>query len=245
MSGMYLGENESERLNHVAEWFSGYDGFDRLLTDYGFRSVQPYFQGKTCLELGPADGVMTKRLLECFERVTCVEGSQAFCDDLKDRFGDDPKFSVICSLFEEFETSESFDTMIAAHVMEHVADPVAIMKRALDWVKPGGRFIVEVPNANSFHRLLGVKLGMLEHPAELNERDHRLGHRRVYDADWLRRDVDAAGWQCETIVGSYFKVFSNEQSEKWFSPELVHAFWELGKDFPKNGATISAICRKP
>lgn len=40
-----------------------------------------------------------------------------------------------------------FDVVTAFHVLEHVVDPVAVVRRMFDWLAPGGLLIVEVPNA--------------------------------------------------------------------------------------------------
>ncbi len=40
-----------------------------------------------------------------------------------------------------------FDVVTAFHVLEHVPDPVAVARRMLEWLAPGGLLIVEVPNA--------------------------------------------------------------------------------------------------
>ena len=233
---------EAERLEAASSQFSTLDGFEGRVVGYGFESIKPFLQGASCLELGPADGHMTGKLIDMFDNVTVVDGSNSFCDLLRERHQDVASFEVVCSLFENYTPAQQFDTIIAAHVLEHVDDPTGILRHARDWLAPGGRLIVQVPNARSFHRLLGVKLGQLQDVTELNERDHLVGHRRVYDADLLRKHLAAGGWNVDEIVGSYFKMFSNAQSEQWFSDELVHAIYELGKDFPENGTMISAVC---
>ncbi len=40
----------------------------------------------------------------------------------------------------------SFDLITAFHVVEHLPDPAAALRRMLDWLAPGGLMIVEVPN---------------------------------------------------------------------------------------------------
>ncbi len=42
-----------------------------------------------------------------------------------------------------------FDYITLAHVLEHVPDPVALLRRLFGWLKPGGALYVELPNAGA------------------------------------------------------------------------------------------------
>jgi 2-polyprenyl-3-methyl-5-hydroxy-6-metoxy-1,4-benzoquinol methylase len=42
-----------------------------------------------------------------------------------------------------------FDIVTAAHVVEHVADPLALLGDFRRWLKPGGHLFIEVPNAEA------------------------------------------------------------------------------------------------
>jgi SAM-dependent methyltransferase len=44
---------------------------------------------------------------------------------------------------------EEFDYITLAHVLEHVPDPRALLRRLFGWLKPGGGLYIELPNAEA------------------------------------------------------------------------------------------------
>jgi SAM-dependent methyltransferase len=48
----------------------------------------------------------------------------------------------------------SFDLLIAGHVLEHLADPWASLKRFSTFLKPGGQFVGALPNVRHFSVVL-------------------------------------------------------------------------------------------
>lgn len=213
---------------------------DYQLTHFCYLAAKPFFKGKNCLELGPSSGYMTKNLIQDFERVVAVEGAA----DLVAKIPDASNLVKVCSLFEEFNTGEKFDTIVFNHVLEHIADPVPLLKRISGWLAPGGHFIVGVPNARSFHRMVAVKMGLLESIYTLNERDHQLGHQRVYDMDLLKDHITQGGFSIAHETGIFLKFLANGQIEQWFSQDMIQAFYELGKDYPELCAEIMVVATK-
>jgi SAM-dependent methyltransferase len=62
-----------------------------------------------------------------------------------------------------------FDCVTAFHVLEHVPDPVAAVRRMLEWLAPGGLLVIEVPNAGGLGaRLFGQAWSGLELPRHLS-----------------------------------------------------------------------------
>lgn len=58
-----------------------------------------------------------------------------------------------------------FDVVIANHVLEHVYDPVGLIREVARILKPNGLFIIGVPNIESYeYRVFGMDWGPLEVP---------------------------------------------------------------------------------
>ena len=230
-----------KKVEDSASFYSkSFLGFDYKLADYGFRTLKPYFKGTKALELGPASGYMTKQLVQVFETLDAVEGSK----DLLDQIPDFKNLKKYHAFFEEFETSETYDTIIMSHVLEHIADPLFVLKRIYQWLKKNGVFIIAVPNAKSIHRLVAVEMGLLKSEFELNSRDHELGHYRVYDLPLLKEHVAKAGFSIVDSGGYFLKPLSNGQIEKNWTEEMIEGFYKVGKHFQNNTAEIFVVCKK-
>lgn len=102
--------------------------------------------------------------------------------------------------------------------------------------------IVGVPNAHSLHRLIGVKMGLLADPTELNERDRSVGHRRVYTPDSFAQELKDARLRVIHLGGVFLKPLSNQQIQDTWDDALKEAFYELGMDFPRHAAELFAVC---
>lgn len=199
-----------------------------------------HWRGTRCLELGPAEGIVTEELAQAFPDLTVVDGSSTFCRELTARF---PDVSVVNALFEEYEPPAPFDTVVLGHVLEHVIDPVGLLERIRGWVAPGGVLLATVPNAQSLHRQAAVLMGLLPAEDALNATDLHYGHRRVYDPAGLRADVTAAGFTVVTDGGYWLKPVSNAQIAEQWTPEMLAAFLALGERYPGTAAEIYVVAQ--
>jgi 2-polyprenyl-3-methyl-5-hydroxy-6-metoxy-1,4-benzoquinol methylase len=200
--------------------------------------------GTSVLEMGYGDGIVTEGLVKNKVALTVVEGAKSLCDELEKKFGSHG-LQIFHSLFEDFEPSEKFDTVIASHVLEHVDDPFSALKKVHDWLKPGGRVIIIVPNKESIHRQLAVLMGVQEKLDTLSPRDLVVGHQRVYSLEELKREVSAADFVIEQEKGFFLKVLPNSMMLN-FSIPLLKALHEIETLIPKNLlANIGIIAKKP
>lgn len=231
--------NEHERVESLSEWYLKEQlDFDKRLIRFRYETIKPKLVGSRGLELGPAEGEMTQFLINDFKQLTIVEGAA----DLLAQIPEHANLIKVHTLFEEFQPEHPFDSIILEHVLEHVDDPVGLLNRVKNWLSPNGKLFLGVPNGNSIHRLVAVKMGLLDCPCHLNSRDHALGHRRVYTPETLRADIEKSGFKVLEMGGVYFKPLSNKQIQDHWSEEMIQGFYELGKDFPQFAAEIYVVC---
>ena len=235
---MNTSTSETTRLDGIAEEAAYAFGANETSIRYRARLLARHWRGSRCLELGPAEGIMTPYLAAAFDKLTLVDGAAKFCADLRERF---PDAEVVHSLFEDFEPKGRFDTIILGHVLEHVIDPTQLLIRAKKWLSERGCICATVPNARSLHRQAAVDMGILETEHTLNETDRRLGHRRVFDPETLRSTIRKSGLHVEATGGYWLKPLSNAQIEASWTPEMLNAFMSLGERYPDLAAEIFAV----
>jgi SAM-dependent methyltransferase len=98
------------------------------------------------LEIGCGSGFMLYPLTADGHDCVAVEPSGVFSDYVRGR-------GISCyGTIDEVEQSgdavNGFDLILHYYVMEHVADPVQFLASQLRLLKPNGRIVFEVPNAN-------------------------------------------------------------------------------------------------
>lgn len=228
--------SSNKRRGFTYGWGDMYELYKR----YRFVSIEKYLKGKSVLEIGPAEGDMTNMLLRYFRNVSVLEGSRKFAGELKKRFED--RITIHEDLIESFQSEYKYDTIIMSHVLEHLARPVVTLGRVGTWMRKNGRLIISVPNGDSIHRHVGVKLGVLKEVDELNATDINIGHKRVYTPVKLRRTVETAGLIVKDFGGILIKPFSNRQMVNICSNKMLKAFFELGNNFPEIACEIFVVC---
>jgi 2-polyprenyl-3-methyl-5-hydroxy-6-metoxy-1,4-benzoquinol methylase len=134
------------------------------------------------------------------------------------------------------------------HVLEHLIDPVSVLRAARRWLAPSGRMFLVVPNGNALSRQLAVRMGALRQLTDFSPADVRGGHRRVYLPDTLLRDARDAGLTVEHSGGIFLKPLANFQFDalmggEFLSAQYMEACYELGKEYPTLCASLFLVCR--
>lgn len=233
-------QKEYERLSSVAHVYDPInDPIETYIINRRADVLMSHMKGPKVLEMGCSGGIMTRRLAKKFD-LTVVEGSQEYIDMVRHLVPAKVKF--FCSLFEEWEPEEQFDDIIMANILEHVQNPTAVLTWARRWLQKNGRIHILVPNARSLHRRIGQKMGILKHLTDFSENDKRIGHRRIYTVETLRRDIQKAGLKVKFSTGIFLKPFSHSQMNK-VDRKVWDALFEIGKELPDYCSTIYVIAQ--
>ncbi len=219
-----------------------------VLHHYMIRSFEPFFQQGGLLELGSYHGQFTSRLLNYFHDVTCVEASSLAINEARRKFGD--RLQYVNGLFEDIKLPRHYDNIVMTHVLEHLDDPVCVLKRVNDeWLTDSGRFFLVCPNANAPSRQIAVKMGLISHNAAVTPAEAEHGHRITYTLDTLERDAFAAGLRVIYRSGIFFKALANFQWDRLLqtdiiSSEYLEGCYALGHQYPDLCSSIFLLCEK-
>jgi SAM-dependent methyltransferase len=232
----------SEREKYVYSF-----DFD-VMHPYMIKSFEAFFKKGSLLELGSFKGDFTRRFLPYFDDVTCVEASNAAIAEAQQKLGDKVKF--VNSLFEKATLPKRYDNIALTHVLEHLDDPVLVLKRINEeWLAKNGRFFLVCPNANAPSRQIAVKMGLISHNAAVTPAEAEHGHRCTYTLDTLERDAVAAGLKVVHRSGIFFKALANFQWDRMLQTDIIskgylEGCYKLGQQYPDLCSSIFLVCEK-
>jgi SAM-dependent methyltransferase len=122
------------------------DRFDALL----FRNVldqQPGTQLRI-LDVGGGDGWLLGTIRSLDKRV--VETQVVDMDPEAEKSARQQGHGYFCGRVEDFQTETRFDLILMLNIIEHVADPVAVLSRVRTMLAPTGIILLKTPNTDSF-----------------------------------------------------------------------------------------------
>ena len=220
--------------NKERKYFYGFD-YD-VMHPLMIRSFIPFFRGNALLELGSHYGRFTQLLEEKERQITCIEASGEAVQIARKVAGRNT--TILNSTFEDVDLSQKFTNVVMTHTLEHIDNPVNVLKRVNDeWLDDDGLFLLVCPNANAPSRQIAVKMGLITHNAAVTTAEAEHGHNITYSLDTLERDAVAAGLEIVHRSGIFFKALANFQWDKLLqtniiSKEYLDGCYQLGLVYP-------------
>lgn len=153
-------------------------------------------QGRTLLDVGAADGLLSRRFTAQGWRVTGVE-----CDPIAAQAG--AKWCermVVANLDRDTLQLETlYDAIVYGDVLEHLADPLRVLSDMNRFLAPDGAVVISVPNVAHFVIRLSLLVGKFEY-LDRGILDHT--HLRFFTERSLRALVNDAGLAVEQFTAT-------------------------------------------
>jgi len=204
-----------------------------MLNWYPQRIMAGCVADSSLLELGIGHGYTTCRFSEHFRRHVVIEGAESVIDQFQQQYPES-QAEIAHGFFEEFDTDERFDVIVMGFVLEHVDDPLGLLKRYKRFLAPGGRCFVAVPNGESLHRRFGHSAGLLRDMMALGDGDLALGHKRLYSVQSLEDVLTRAGHQVVHREGIFLKPLTTLQMQSLeLSETVLEAMCMVGVHYPE------------
>ncbi len=227
--------------------------FNKMRLAYMVRPlVKRLASGSKILEVGCGSGLLAVYLKECGYDIEVTDIDRSLIVEIENAFG----LKGYCGEITDIEIEKQYDAVILNNVVEHLTDPVAVLRRVNELVKADGLVFIEVPNIESFQFKLfnnrWFPLQLPEHlyhftPASLNMVVQQAGLEQEWYSTFSPR-ISPAGY-----VASIFPFLRPEKLRRSLSQPLL-AFYLLmqclflplayGEAVVKKGAAVRMICSK-
>jgi 2-polyprenyl-3-methyl-5-hydroxy-6-metoxy-1,4-benzoquinol methylase len=221
--------------------------FDAALRQYMMRTLDPFLPPGKALELGCYTGDVTEILAKRYSDLTVIEAAGDLVAAARARLGGRARF--LHGTFETIDLSERYDAIFLVHTLEHLDDPVLVLRRVIDWLTDRGRLFVVVPNANAPSRQIAVQMGLIRFNDAVTDDERKHGHRKTYRLDTLEREILDAGLRIVQSGGVFFKPLANYQFDKLLGGDVIsndylEGCYRLGRHYPDLCASIYAVCER-
>jgi 2-polyprenyl-3-methyl-5-hydroxy-6-metoxy-1,4-benzoquinol methylase len=233
-------DSEKTKLEKIASAHNTHADFDGILAHYTGKLIAPQVKNKRTLECGCSTGVMTPMLLEYTNQLDVVEGSEIYAKITADKF--EGRINMFISLFENFTPSEKYDAVVFAGVLHHIDNPVEMLKHISNWLTPNGYIYISVPNMTSFHRKLGVAIGVSDSVYSGSERNEFFAQPGRFDISKLHSVCEQANLNIIHQEAFFFKPFPHEiMNEISLSEEILDGLFEMGRKMPDDACQLYVI----
>ncbi len=213
-------------------------------------SIIEKYQSRRILEIGVGMDPIFKYLDQNqFDEYVFVEPAPVFFNNAMIVSRNNERIKGFNETFTfKSELENRFDLIICSALLHEVEDPQQILADIAKICGIETIVHINVPNANSFHRLLALAMGISKNTKEFGERNVKLQQNRIFDLEELE---DLVGHFFKIIdKGDYFiKPFTHEQmyamvQNKIIDRTVLDGLYEMSNYIQGVGSEIFVNCKK-
>lgn len=216
-----------------------YELDNRLILKWYPKRVALKMIAGSLLELGVGHGYSTREFAKIASDYVVLEGSERVIDLFRKNNPDLNSVNIAHTYFEEYKCKKTYNNIVMGFVLEHVDDPVGIIKQYKKHLDPEGKMFIAVPNSESMHRRVGNLSGLLDDIESLSDSDRELGHQRYFSVAKLRDIAKECGLKVLSEEGLFLKALTTGQLESLkLDDEVFEGFMQLGIGYPELSAGL-------
>lgn len=236
--------------------------WEKYSSDYSFEFTLNIYRQKHLLRI--LNEMRPKRVLEIgggynpfcesyqqFERYTIVEPGVAPFNSIVERHSSKPSIRIYNDFLEncvETLVLDNYDFIILNGVLHEVTDAHLFLTLINQIMSGDTSVYINVPNANSMHRVIGVASGFIDSVTEKTDRNLALEQSEIYSISSLRSLINSS--MTGSIVlqaGTFFvKPFTHAQMQECVRAEIIdervlEGLYGASIDFPDFGAELYCL----
>ena len=216
----------------------------KVISQNGLRNI---------LEIGCGKEPLFKYLDE-YDSYILVEPSKSFFDNAlaeNEKFEGREKRHFINDFFAANDETQGhkYDCVICSSLLHELEDPEELLASIRKVCSDNTLVHINVPNADSFHRVLAMRMGLIEDVHQFSDRNVKLQQHSVFALKDLVEIVESAGFEVVEKGGYFIKPFTHGQMLSMINNGIIdektlEGLDEMYKDIPELSAEIYVNVKK-
>ncbi|MEI6302296.1 MAG: methyltransferase domain-containing protein [Betaproteobacteria bacterium] len=239
---------------------------DRYQADYAtlpFEAIQAAYRRRRVLENLPRHGGRHVLEVGCgteplflhypgFRTMHVVEPAQEFHAKALAAAAGKPGVTVLLGTLQQLVPvleKHSFDCVVMSSLLHELADPQALLTSARRLCAKDTTLHIYLPNANSFHRLLALEMGLIKDIHELSATQAKMQQAATYDRETLHALLEDSGFSIIESGSFFIKPFTHVQmaalrEQGLLTDAMLDGLYAMSRHLPDIGSELYAIARK-
>lgn len=231
-------------------------------TEEGFESIQENYRRRKLLEL--LANITPKRILDIgcgmkplftelqvtsFKEYLCIEPSTEL---YKNAIHESEKIENVKCINDFYPSNklenQKFDFIICSSLLHEIENQHDFVNSIKENCTKDTLVYFCVPNANSLHRIIAARMGLIKDVKEKTERNFELQQNNIFDKTLLTKFLDSCGFEIKESGTFFLKPFTHKQmykalKENILDEKVLDGLYNCSKDFPENGSELYVIAK--
>jgi len=180
---------------------------------------------------------------------TIVEPIKEFCDLAIKNNKKNVNLKVYNSFIEDFKSKKCFDLIIVNCLLHEIHDKLKFIDRIKKLMNKNSHVFITVPNKNSLHRIIALKMGLIKSTGEESKTQIDLQQsNQVFSLKTLRLFLNSSGFDVLKKGGYFIKPFTHDQMKQILDngiidDKVLNGLYLVGEEVQDLSAEIYCLCK--